>query len=106
MRALRERWIVPALHLHIFITLVASCAIAAPPSPRSTNQPTTLPAISIVKTHTAPIIDGNLDDRVWKTAAVINHFTQVEPEEGSGPSENTEVRLLYDRDNLYIAVRC
>src|SRR6266545_4375048 len=106
MRAIWERWAGPALHLYILTVLAAFCAAAAPPSQPVTTEPTTLPAISIVRTHTTPVIDGNLDDRVWKTAAIINRFTQVDPEEGAAPSENTEVRLLYDRDNLYVAVRC
>ena len=53
-----------------------------------------------------PVIDGKLDDRCWQTAPVLTNFTQVLPVEGAAPTERTEVRIVYDRDNLYIGVRC
>src|SRR5207247_399578 len=42
----------------------------------------------------------------WEQAAVIDTFTQVEPLEGRPPTEHTQVRLLYDADNVYVAVHC
>jgi hypothetical protein len=54
----------------------------------------------------APVIDGNLDDDVWKTAARLGDFRQLEPKEGEPATEPTEVFLGYDNDNLYIAARC
>jgi len=53
----------------------------------------------------APVIDGALDDPAWRTAAIIESFTQQEPSEGEPASEPTEVRLLYDASALYIGVR-
>jgi hypothetical protein len=60
---------------------------------------------TIRKTDTPPTIDGVLDDDVWLLAEPITNFTQVVPAEGAVPSERTEMRLLYDQDNLYIAFR-
>src|SRR5207244_7251680 len=45
------------------------------------------------------------DDACWANAAVINNFTQVEPVELGAPSQRTEIRLLYDKDNLYLGIR-
>src|SRR5687768_11380363 len=52
-----------------------------------------------------PVVDGILDDAVWQRAAVIDNFTQQEPEEGKPATERTEVLLLYDAAQLYIGVR-
>ena len=52
----------------------------------------------------APLIDGALEEPVWRTAAVIDAFTQQEPSEGAPATERTEVRLLYDSQALYVAV--
>ncbi|MCH7571662.1 MAG: carbohydrate binding family 9 domain-containing protein [Planctomycetes bacterium] len=60
----------------------------------------------IVRTEQPPVIDGKLDDEVWKTATVIDNLRQVEPVENSEPSEKTIVRILYDRDFLYVAFMC
>jgi len=53
-----------------------------------------------------PVIDGKLDDQSWNDAVALTDFTQVLPVEGAQPTERTEVRLAYDHDHLYIAVRC
>ena len=51
-----------------------------------------------------PTIDGVLDEAVWRTAALIDTFTQQEPSDGEPATERTEVRLLYDANALYIGV--
>ena len=51
----------------------------------------------------APEIDGRLDDSVWETATRITEFVQVAPVEGGPGTEETEVWLAFDRDNLYFA---
>jgi hypothetical protein len=47
-------------------------------------------------------IDGRLDEAVWAMAEAITDFTQRDPVEGGTPSERTEIRVMYDRDALYI----
>ncbi len=49
-------------------------------------------------------LDGRLDETVWLSATPIRDFTQQEPVEGSAPSEDTEIRVVYDADALYIGV--
>src|SRR5215212_3643816 len=53
-----------------------------------------------------PVIDGKLDDEVWKTAAVLKDFYQVQPGDNLIPENRTEVRLGYDPRFLYIAFHC
>ena len=52
------------------------------------------------------LIDGVLDDEVWRIAEAAGDFVQSEPLEGDAATEITEVRLAYDDDNLYIAAYC
>ena len=51
-----------------------------------------------------PVIDGILDEPAWADAAVIEDFTQQEPNEGEPATERTIVRLMYDSESLYIAM--
>jgi len=47
-------------------------------------------------------LDGHIDEAPWSRATPISDFTQQEPSEGAQPSRETEVRVVYDRDHLYI----
>lgn len=53
----------------------------------------------------APVIDGRINEDVWKTVEWSGDFTQQEPYENAAPSQQTAVKVLYDDNNLYIAVR-
>jgi hypothetical protein len=53
-----------------------------------------------------PLIDGKLDDDVWKNAAVLKDFYQVQPGDNIAPSKPTEVMLGYDARFIYIAFHC
>ena len=54
----------------------------------------------------APIIDGKVEEEIWKEAEVFTDFIQTEPHEGEPATENTEVRVLYDDNAIYIGVIC
>ena len=47
-------------------------------------------------------LDGRIDESAWAMATPITDFTQQEPVEGAEPSERTEIRVVFDDDNLYI----
>lgn len=51
-------------------------------------------------------IDGILNDKAWQNAEVVSGFTQITPDAGASSTRNTEVRLLYDDDAIYIAAEC
>ena len=53
-----------------------------------------------------PKIDGKLDDPVWQQATPISGFIQLRPDRTKPATEDTEVRLAYDRHHLYIGLRC
>ena len=55
----------------------------------------------------APLdIDGTLDERFYEDVPALSDFVQVEPDEGAPATEQTEVWLAFDDDNLYISARC
>lgn len=53
-----------------------------------------------------PVIDGKLDDEVWKSAAVLKDFYQIQPGDNIAPSKLTEVMLGHDERFLYVAFHC
>jgi hypothetical protein len=81
---------------------------AAPPAAPSAPPALTSGqyVVSPVRFATPPVIDGKLDDAVWRTAAKLGDFKQIIPTEGAPATEPTEVFLGYDADNLYIGARC
>ena len=56
--------------------------------------------------RTSPItIDGKLDDAAWAAAAPSSGFVQSYPKPGQLAPDQTEVRVLYDDDALYVGIR-
>jgi hypothetical protein len=51
-------------------------------------------------------LDGKLDEPDWQRAPGISNFTQRELYEGQPATEETVVKILYDKKNLYIGVWC
>ena len=49
-------------------------------------------------------LDGRLDEPAWKLAVPVTDFIQRIPRTGELSDERTEVRVLYDDDNLYVGV--
>jgi hypothetical protein len=50
-------------------------------------------------------IDGVLRESVWASTLGVSDFTQLDPLEGTNPSEKTEVFIAYDDDALYVGAR-
>jgi hypothetical protein len=98
----------PACVLALALVLPASRAAADDP-PSGARQ---LQAIGSRRTVRAeptarpPVIDGILDEREWESGGLADGFLQSEPHEGQPLTEQTEVRVLFDRNNLYIGAIC
>jgi hypothetical protein len=56
-------------------------------------------------TSAPPEIDGKLNDECWKIGEWTGNFTQWIPKEKGVPSQKTELKILYDDENLYVAIR-
>ena len=89
--------------LYIIFILYGTMCVAE--SPENIN-PNELRFRKIVATRTSmmPIIDGIIDDKVWKTAKIEDDFIQFLPYNLAAPSERTEVRVIYDNDYVYVAI--
>jgi hypothetical protein len=90
--------------IHASLAILLVCAGAA--AQTSTAPPVTgrrgAPAVSAGRAAAAPVVDGSLNDEVWQSAPVLAGFLQREPSEAEPVSERTELRVLYDRDALYV----
>lgn len=62
--------------------------------------------VSVPKISQGLTIDGKIDEELWKNAAVFKDFYQVQPGNNIAPSKPTEVLMMYDEKNLYIAFKC
>ena len=61
-------------------------------------------SMAAVRTNTAPVIDGKIDDLCWSLANEATDFTDYKLERLA--VEQTIVRVLYDDENLYISFEC
>ena len=71
-------------------------------TPVSYSHDPMAPRAQTVRTAQPIVIDGLLDEGAWMTAPAITEFLQTIPDEGQPVSEETEVRLLYDDDYIYV----
>ena len=58
------------------------------------------------RTSAPPIIDGSLDDPVWKSAPMVTGLKTFAPDFDKDQEQKTEVLMAYDAENLYFAYRC
>lgn len=51
------------------------------------------------------VIDAKFDEASWKTAAIASNFFMISPDNGKQAAieKDTEVRVLYDNDAIYVA---
>ena len=52
-----------------------------------------------------PVIDGQLDDDVWKGLSPRSDFHQIKPTEYGNPTERTEFWMAYDHEFIYFAAK-
>ena len=104
---------VPALAAGLLLALISSTVgvlgqatdqITGPESEDPAAERTVVLAAVRLPQDLAIQLDGRLDDQAWSMATPVSDFLQQEPVEGAVPSERTEVRILFDEDELYIGV--
>ena len=62
--------------------------------------------VTAIRTAEPITLDGRLDEAVWAQAPLADDFFQKLPSNGAPASERTELRFVYDDQNLYIGVTC
>lgn len=82
----------------VIILLLASQYLFAQGIPKRNYSASTSENIKIT-------VNGVFDEPEWQNANWESSFVQHEPYEGKPPSYQTEFALLYDADNIYLAVR-
>lgn len=50
-------------------------------------------------------LDGRLDEPEWQRATPVTDFTQKEPTEGAAPTDEMDVRFLFDGTAVYVGAR-
>ncbi len=88
------------------VSQVTEVTKANSPKAKIEIPPEKLKPINIPKIAPGITIDGKIDEEMWKQAAVFKDFYQTYPGDNTAPSKPTEVYMLYDEKNLYIAFKC
>lgn len=58
----------------------------------------------IKQTNRAPVIDGKLTDPAWDAARATDSFKQMRPYNGEDATDKTLVKMVYDKNAIYLGV--
>ena len=61
--------------------------------------------LNIQPTSNTIVLDGILDEAVWKTATLAKDFTKKYPNNIGAPKQQTEVLMAFDDKNIYFAFK-
>ena len=64
------------------------------------------PRVRAYHLATPPNLDGLVNEPFWAEMEPATHFIQQQPNEGLPATEQTEVRIGFDNDNLYFGIIC
>jgi hypothetical protein len=97
------------LSLTLALTLSVAVSALAGPSERSRASAASAAAARIeareVEGNAGALkLDGDFTERAWELAPATRGFVQRDPKEGAAPAFETEVRVVYDRNYLYVGV--
>jgi len=95
----------------LMLAIALPTAALAQPAPQGTpsDHPIfgegrrTMTAVRLADTDEIRL-DGRLDEAIWQRAVPASDFIMQDPILGGTPTEPTEVRIVFDRDNLYMGV--
>ena len=60
------------------------------------------PVVTAARIIAAPKIDGQLSELIWQNAPVVSGFVQNQPSTGNPSQHNSQVKIVYDNDAIYI----
>ena len=83
-------------HLTTFLILLVPAGLT---QPAFAQDP---PALEAHHVQASISIDGRLSEAAWQEADPVSGFQQFEPDEGAPASQETEVRVLYGANSLYV----
>jgi hypothetical protein len=73
---------------------------------QSDNDQRTRPSVQAYRIDAPLILDGLVNEPTWTAMQPATGFIQQEPKSGEPATEQTEVRIAFDDDNLYLGVIC
>ena len=91
----------------VFFAILFLCLIVvkAQDSTSVTTVPKRIYTTKTIGEQPAPVIDGILDDESWNLVEWQGDFVEWRPDENTPPSHQTKFKILYDKKNLYVAIR-
>src|SRR5436309_1986942 len=101
----RMRQFIRLSALAVVAALIPTRSVAATDAIQLTS-PDGRRTVTAVEARTPIALDGSLDEEAWRQAEPAAAFLQAEPHEGQPATELTEVRVVFDRDALYIGAVC
>ena len=88
------------------VRAIAPPATEEEPAGSASNSPAERRTMAAVRMNDDESItlDGRLDEGVWMRAVPATNFRQRDPDNGAPATEQTEVRMAYDDEKLYMGV--
>ena len=87
----------------VSLTLSLSFLVAGPKSYDVVSDDLKNRIFEITRATGSIIVDADLDDVGWADAASTDFFLEIQPGDNVDPPDPTEVKVTYDKDNLYVA---
>ena len=101
-----------SVHPQVSAVLATLVIVATGPSVQAQQTPAqetggrrTMAAMRLAEGESITL-DGRLDEPAWTRAVPAADFVQIDPANGTPPTELTEVRIAFDRDAFYMGVTC
>jgi hypothetical protein len=85
--------------------LAAQNSVPAPPPSVTPVRASEVASMRAARKDGEITLDGKLDETAWQRAESSRNFTQSWPNPGKPGTDPTEVRVVYDDDAIYVAVR-
>jgi hypothetical protein len=108
MTRISARRLTLSIMLSITLAIAGGLAAQASPAAARASGPAggdRLQHQAIRITGSPPVIDGRLDDEVWRGRPAATGFIQMRPNPGQPETERTEAWIAYDDRNVYVAMR-
>ena len=93
-------WIAGLCLLATLAAVLPSASAQQPPDAGPTRS------AEVTRITSDIVVDGSLDEVPWRRTPTIGELVQRLPRAGTKPTMRTDVRLLYDQNNLYVGVMC
>ncbi len=92
--------------LSICATISLQSQTEIDPETTETNSKKRSYTTQSIGSEAAPTIDGTIDEKVWDKVEWTTDYVENQPDNGTPPTEQTKMKIVYDAKNLYVAFRC